>query len=368
MNRFLSRLVRSFIVLGIAGSLSHCMLMDASEQQALLRERCGGVGQVNAVSEKDVDATATDAHLAFNCFHAELSQQPAIMVPAPGETDAGLTAVTFPSQVRRDADPTWNPITAVGELATLNDPRFSLTNAKNGLWRSYDFIIQSRPGVYFLEPYDAAKTPVLFIHGINGSPLNFEYLIRQLDRTRFQPWVYSYPSGMHLAAIADHLTQIMVRLETQHHFARFAIVAHSMGGLVARGFLLRHAKNSGAEASVFATISTPWAGHEGAQFGVKHAPVVVDAWRDLAPGSRYIGSLFSEQLPAQTRHFLFFSFARNAASFGASGDRTVTVASQLAKAAQQQAAGIYGIDATHDGVLRSDYAAGLLNRLLANAY
>jgi len=78
-------------------------------------------------------------------------------------------------------------LTAVGKLASLGDARFSLDNAASSLWRPYDFIVQSHPGVYFLEPYDAAKTPVLFVHGISGSPVNFEYRINPRERVLMSP-------------------------------------------------------------------------------------------------------------------------------------------------------------------------------------
>lgn len=220
------------------------------------------------------------------------------------------------------------------------------------------------PAVHFLEPYAPAKIPVLFVHGINGSPLSFEYLIQHLDRTRFQPWVYSYPSGARLASTADHLTQVMMSIEARYPVDRFAVVAYSMGGLVARDFLLRHSRNSQAKATLLTTISTPWAGHEAARY----APAVLEVWRDMAPGSDYLRSLFSESLPAETHHHLFFTFSRNSSSYGASGDRIVTVSSQLDEAAQKQATRIYGIDATHTGVLRNPDVASLLNQLLSSEY
>ena len=67
-------------------------------------------------------------------------------------------------------------MTAYGVVTTFEDPRFREEHATNSLWRPYDFIFDVGPGVYFLEPYDAHKIPVLFVHGINGTPTNFRYL------------------------------------------------------------------------------------------------------------------------------------------------------------------------------------------------
>jgi pimeloyl-ACP methyl ester carboxylesterase len=282
-----------------------------------------------------------------------------------GEIDiAALQARSLEGQVRS----TLGQLTAVGERAALGDARFSVENATDGLWRPFDFIVSGYAGVYFLEPYDPAKVPVLFVHGINGTPDSFDYLIERLDRSRFQPWVYYYPSGAHLPAIADHLDQTVAKLQLRHRVANIAVVAHSMGGLVARGFIQRRAGRGGAgRLAPFITLSTPWEGHRAAELGVRTAPAVVRAWEDIAPGSEYLRSLFSQPLPRETPHYLLFTFNRKAASFGASDDQTVTVASQLARPAQDGAERVYGFDDTHAGVLRNAEVSALVNALLARA-
>ena len=156
-------------------------------------------------------------------------------------------------------------VTAIGEVSNLSDPRFDQAIAEDGLWRPFDFLFKGHPGIYFLGAYDSTKTPVLFVHGINGTPQNFKTLIERLDRRRFQPWVYYYPSGAALPQVADHLTQTMRKLQVQYGFASFAVVAHSMGGLVSRGFLQRYREGGGGAAvPLFVSISTPWDGHKGA--------------------------------------------------------------------------------------------------------
>src|SRR5690606_40846772 len=92
-------------------------------------------------------------------------------------------------------------------------------------------------------------------------------------------WLYLYPSGVYLDLIADHLSQTVMKLQVRYDVERLVVVAHSMGGLVARGFVLRHAKSSALDVPLFVTISTPWAGHAAAGLGVKHSPVVLDVWR-----------------------------------------------------------------------------------------
>ena len=259
--------------------------------------------------------------------------------------------------------------TAVGEVAALSDPRFAEANARDSLWRPLDFVVAQHPGIYFLEPYDPARVPVLFVHGLYGTPRNFAYLIEHLDRTRFQPWVYYYPSGAHLDAVAGHLNQTVAKLQQRYHFARFALVGYSMGGLVSREFLLQHGTSARAERlPILVTLSTPWGGDPAAQAGVSTAPVVVRVWRDMAPGSDFLRALFARPLPAGTRHYLLFTFRRNSAYFGVSGDGTVSVASQLVPEAQREATRVVGFDDTHDGVLVDPAVSALLNSLLAGAF
>jgi pimeloyl-ACP methyl ester carboxylesterase len=294
----------------------------------------------------------------------------AIAIP---EKSAKPLSGTFdiPKLQRRDASgqfqATLGELTKVGEIAALTDKRFSQDNAEAGLWKPYDFLFDSGAGIYFLEPYDARRIPVLFVHGINGTPASFDYLIERLDRSRFQAWVYYYPSGAHLTTVADHLDQTMAKLQARHGFERFAVVAHSMGGLVSRGFVQRRAQGVRANAiPLFVTISTPWGGHKAAATGVKTAPVVVRVWEDMAPGSPYQKGLYSTPLPDVTKHHLLFSF--KGVSGGESGDGAVSVASQLLPQAQRDAVRVYGFDENHMSVLRNAQVSLLVNQVLAETF
>ncbi len=267
--------------------------------------------------------------------------------------------------------------TAYGLVTTFEDPRFKEEHAANSLWRPYDFIFDVGPGVYFLEPYDAGKIPVLFVHGINGTPTNFRYLVEHLDRTKFQPWLYYYPSGVRLSGIADHLDQTMKTLQLQHGFTQYHVIAHSMGGLVSRGFLLRNqTAQRRARVPLYITISTPWAGHKAAQAGVDYAPAVVYVWNDMVPQSAYLTDLFftnddgapvHRRLPAGIQHHLLFGYKHRGAMPGECSDSTVTLASQLYSGAQEDAIRLYGFDETHMGILESVETSRLVNRLLNDA-
>jgi pimeloyl-ACP methyl ester carboxylesterase len=218
--------------------------------------------------------------------------------------------------------------------------------------------------VYVIEPYSADKMPVLFIHGINGSPAQFAYLLAHLDRSRYQPWLYAYASGPRLDEVTARLDANILALRTRYRFGSIAVVAHSMGGLIGRRFVLNH---PGA-VPLFVTLSTPWDGHPAAELGVKHSPYVVDVWRDLVPGSEYLRDLFTVPLPQSTQHCLIFTFNRGRTFFGVSSDRRVPVASQLSVPAQREAAHVIGFNDTHDGVLRDSAVASLIGTWLDEAF
>ena len=112
----------------------------------------------------------------------------------------------------------------------------------------------------------------------------------------------------------------------------------------------------------------PRAWGKAAEAGIRTAPVVVDVWRDMAPGIEYQQNVMAKPLPAGMQHHMAFTFQRKSASFGESDDQGVTVASQLATPAQGNAVRLYGFDDTHVGILRNPEVSKLLNELLAKSF
>ena len=332
----------------------------------------------DGVYQPDEPFLPLDHRHLVTCDAGETQRDLVLIIPAEGRSRlAGeidfmkFQARTTGAQIERSL----GAATAYGVVTTLNDPRFHDEQAADSLWRPYDFIFDAGPGVYFLEPYDRGKIPVLFIHGINGTPANFRFLVERLDRTKYQPWLYYYPSGVYLSGLADHLDQTMKNLQLQHGFTRYHVVAHSMGGLLSRGFLQRNQSGqSRARVPLYITISTPWGGHKAAEAGVKHSPAVVYVWNDMVPRSPYLTDLFfsthdgapvHRPLPAGIQHHLIFSFKHHGS--GECSDDTVTLASQLYEGAQQDASRLYGFDETHMSILDSLETSRLVNRLLNEA-
>jgi hypothetical protein len=244
---------------------------------------------------------------------------------------------------------------AIGETAHLDDPRFAATRGEDGLWTPATFAMQSGFGIYLLEPYDPAKTPVLFVHGAAGSPQDWRLAMEKIDRKRYQPWFYVYPSGMRLAAAASALNEGVESLHDRYRFTRLHVVAHSMGGLVSRRFIQENViRDENTYINTFITFSSPWDGHEAAAMGVKYAPEVVPSWRDLEHASDFLDHLFDQRLKGRVNHHLFYSHhAAKSRILPPENDGTVSVASQTRKEAKADAIEVRGFDEDHVSILSS---------------
>lgn len=251
----------------------------------------------------------------------------------------------------------------IAAIVTLEDQRFDREFAAMGLWEPLKFSLEVGPGLYLLEPYDERKIPIVFVHGMNGTPRDWAVPIEGLDRTRYQPWFLSYASGLPLEAHADYLFDALTQLHLLFDFNSMYLVAHSMGGLVSQAFLERYRESRADYLKLFVTLSTPWSGHQAAQSGVDNAPVVVPAWRDMAPNSALLDRLRRSALPAGLQYYLLFGYGGGSLFSREANDGTVTLASQLQPAAQARARRITGFDADHLGILSDSAAAEMLNDL-----
>lgn len=257
------------------------------------------------------------------------------------------------------------PAIALGEQISLDDPRFSAENGKLGLWQPVEFLFKVGGGYFFLQPFDEKKIPVLFVHGAGGEPGYFRDLIAHLDHTRFQPWLIYYPSGLGLDATARGAARWMSVLASRYHFKRLVIVAHSMGGVVARATINDMVANGdGGMVALFVSMSTPWNGHSGAAFGAD-APVVMPMWTDMVPGSPFLQRLFATPLPSGCPFHLMFSYRGRSLREGRANDGVVELSSELAPAAQQAAARVYGFDEDHMSILASREVSQALNGILS---
>ena len=117
-------------------------------------------------------------------------------------------------------------------VVDLDDKIFSRKYSSMGLWSPAEFIIKAGINIYSLEQYDKTKTPILYIHGAGGSPRDFNYLVKKINRDVYQPWFFYYPSGMKIEKISDILYKKIEVLQNKYNFKVLYLTAHSMGGLV----------------------------------------------------------------------------------------------------------------------------------------
>ncbi|MFA6957237.1 MAG: alpha/beta fold hydrolase [Thermoanaerobaculia bacterium] len=275
------------------------------------------------------------------------------VTPAVDLSESGLSKV-----LARRAD-------ALFRVVTLDAPQFASDKAVDGLWKPADFLEQGRTGIYALEPYDSAKTPVLFIHGIGGSPREFKTLANGIDRTKFQPWFFHYPSGFSLDFNGWILAQLVEENRVRLGFTKLYVVAHSMGGLVGVSAIDRRVEEGRTDlVDLYVSISTPWGGHAAAA----RAPsgIAMPSWKDITPDSEFFKKMASIPVPRSVDYCLFFSHAGDSRLMSGGDDGTVTISSQLPYQVENRASLIYGFNESHSSILESDELRQKLNTVLVN--
>lgn len=335
----------------------------------------------------EIVTSGDSRHLfAFNDLNSDFQYQPdepAGWYELPADFKAGqrvddLQISILPAKPDRPAMPTIGNLfnlrattpemidVRLGTVTTLDDPRFEQDMAGLGMWRPLHFMKAGYAGIYFLEAYSPEKIPVLFVHGINGSPRDFTAMISHLDRTQFQPWVLYLPSGLNIQSLGDGMLGILSELHLRYNFRNMHIVAHSMGGLIARSYLgaCEQAGNCRYVRS-FTSLSSPFGGDSAARSGVDYAPVVMPVWKSMVPGSEFLSELFQTPIPSGVPHFMLFGY-RNTNLVGTiSSDGVIPLASQLRPEAQAQAAAIRGFDEDHMSILDSDSAHAYVYQLIS---
>lgn len=253
----------------------------------------------------------------------------------------------------------------LGTETTLDAPLFDADIAGLGMWQPVNFMKSGHAGIYFLEPYAPDKTPVLFIHGIGGSPRDFATMINRLDRQRFQPWLLYYPSGLELTATGSGMLGLLSALHLRYQFDDLHLVAHSMGGLVSRSYLSACERLENCRyLRSFTSISSPFGGDSAAQEGVERSPIVMPVWKSLSPASRFLKELFARPLPHDVPHHMVFGYHNTSRVRPESSDGTIRLLSQLRPEAQRQATSLFGYDEDHTSILDNPDLHARIGRIL----
>jgi len=101
-------------------------------------------------------------------------------------------------------------------------------------------------GLYMSRPYEPGKIPIVFVHGLVSSPRAWLQTINELENSpaiasRYQFWVFLYPSGLPIPASAkrlrDALVQVRDTVDPGHSdtaLDELVLVGHSMGGVLSK--------------------------------------------------------------------------------------------------------------------------------------
>jgi pimeloyl-ACP methyl ester carboxylesterase len=250
-----------------------------------------------------------------------------------------------------------------GEKTDLNHFQFSREYGSLGLWKPFEAFRKYGVGVYFTEDYNSEKIPVLFVYGMGGYAGDWETVFNSIDRSKFQPWFYFYPSGYSINASAKALSIIMDNLKKKYKFNKLFIIAHSMGGLVAHKFIsLSRPRNKKHFIRLFISISTPWGGDKDAEWGQK-APATIPCWNDIVPSSEFIKNTKASDLDG-IPYYMLFTFKGDRKPFRINNDTTISIASQLKMEFQLKAEKVYGFNDHHAAILHDISAIDIINSIL----
>ena len=139
----------------------------------------------------------------------QLTSQPATIV-AHNDSDGGLTltALDFRSQPKFHGVP----------LANNHSLAFDYIEKKEDNFMARVFTLvdpagwSERRGFYLATEYDPEKIPLIFVHGLLSTPLDFEELASEITShpdlwERYQLWYYFYPTGDPWVITAAHFRE-----------------------------------------------------------------------------------------------------------------------------------------------------------------
>ncbi len=152
------------------------------------------------------------------------------------------------------------------------------------------YLVPRRPPIAALP--DDGHHPVIFIHGLGGSPGNF-FPMRAWFSLHGRRRTYSLgpPDGESIAELGPRLSAFVEEVVVVNRLPsgeKIDLVAHSMGGLVAR--IALEEEHTRARIATLVTLGTPHAGTHAARFGA------TDRVMDLRPDSPLMERL-QKQLP-----------------------------------------------------------------------
>jgi len=139
------------------------------------------------------------------------------------------------------------------------------------------------------------ETPILFIHGVFHNPSTFAWLKQRLAWLGWRNFheLSLYTSLRPIAYNAELIAQAVERIRKQFSVKQIDMIAHSMGGILAR-YYLRFLKGDGRVRNLV-TLATP---HQGTSLS-RYA--LFSELRELSPDSKLFRRLKRSGPPKKTR-------------------------------------------------------------------
>lgn len=142
--------------------------------------------------------------------------------------------------------------------------------------------------------------PLIFVHGMGGNRGNFYLMTKYLSyHGRKRSYMIHFPGGLSIDDMASQLAAFVKEVIEVNRESKVDIVAHSLGGLVARLALGEPDLNGCV--NTFITLGTPHKGTFPARFATAQKLM------DLRPGSDLITRLDQTGLPEEVRCISFWS-------------------------------------------------------------
>lgn len=254
-------------------------------------------------------------------------------------------------------------------VESVDDPLFAPEMGELGVYHPNVFLTRTQAWFFSMGVPDFHKVQLVLVHGINGTPRDFGTLIAGVDRSKYQIWLFYYPSGLALDQLGVVLARGIetVAAQTKDGNPGVALVAHSMGGLVGRRALNELCRNGKPRyLRVYVSFDTPYGGVEAVTGAVQRGTELVPSWIDVAAGSPFLARLYATPLPGDLPFYLFFGWGRGGdRGPNPAGDGTIALPSQLDPHVQAAATRMMGYGATHVGILSDPQALEELGRVLA---
>ena len=211
-----------------------------------------GLGADVAVSRTNPNVTASDRLLpreaAFNATALLRPDLEAWLGPQADKPPADVLEFHDPLRVATvTVGPGTVPLAA--NFGAANTLAYS-TSAARGPFALAGFALPSsmidKADIRMLEPYQAGKIPVLFVHGLLDDPFIFNDMMVALHRTpgfldRYQIWVFRYPTGITFlrsaALLRSDLRDAISAFDPGNRdpaLQQMVVIAYSMGGLLAK--------------------------------------------------------------------------------------------------------------------------------------